>query len=32
VEARAEFRKFLEVWKDADADLPEILEARRYLR
>jgi serine/threonine protein kinase/tetratricopeptide (TPR) repeat protein len=29
--ARIEFRRFLELWKDADADLPELAEARRAL-
>jgi DNA-binding winged helix-turn-helix (wHTH) protein/tetratricopeptide (TPR) repeat protein len=28
-ESRAEYRQFLETWKDADRDLPELAEARR---
>lgn len=28
-QARAEFRRFLELWKDADEDIPEVVEARR---
>ena len=31
-EARAEFQRFLEVWKSADRDNPEIAEARRALQ
>nr|MBA3257375.1 tetratricopeptide repeat protein [Pyrinomonadaceae bacterium] len=30
-QARAEHERFLQVWKDADADLPEIITARQYL-
>jgi eukaryotic-like serine/threonine-protein kinase len=30
-EAGASYRKFLEVWKEADADIPEVLSARKYL-
>ena len=30
--ARSEFRKFLEVWKDADRDLPQYLDAVSRLR
>jgi tetratricopeptide (TPR) repeat protein len=29
--ARAEYRRFLELWKDADPELPELEEAKRYL-
>jgi tetratricopeptide (TPR) repeat protein len=29
--ARAEYRRFLEFWKDADADLPELAEARKKI-
>jgi tetratricopeptide (TPR) repeat protein len=28
-EARAEFERFLTIWKDADPDIPELLDARR---
>jgi tetratricopeptide (TPR) repeat protein len=28
-EARAEFERFLEIWKNADADIPELVDARR---
>lgn len=28
--ARDEYRRFLEFWKDADLDLPELREARAY--
>jgi tetratricopeptide (TPR) repeat protein/DNA-binding winged helix-turn-helix (wHTH) protein len=31
VRAGEEYRKFLEVWKDADPDLPQLTEARRKL-
>jgi tetratricopeptide (TPR) repeat protein len=30
--ARATYTKFLDQWKDADADLPELREARDYLK
>ena len=30
-EARAEFERFLTIWKDADADIPELIDARRRL-
>jgi Flp pilus assembly protein TadD len=29
--ARTEYQQFLDVWKDADADIPEVVEARRHL-
>jgi tetratricopeptide (TPR) repeat protein/DNA-binding winged helix-turn-helix (wHTH) protein len=29
--ARAAYEKFLQVWKDADADIPEVIEAKRRL-
>lgn len=29
--ARGEYRRFLDFWKDADPDLPEVREARTYL-
>jgi hypothetical protein len=29
--ARAEYARFLELWKDADEGAPELTEARRYL-
>jgi hypothetical protein len=29
--ARDEYRKFLEDWKDADRDVPELADARRRL-
>jgi Tfp pilus assembly protein PilF len=28
-QARAEYQQFLEVWKEADADVPEIINAKR---
>jgi tetratricopeptide (TPR) repeat protein len=30
-EARAEFKRFLEIWKDADPDIPELVEAQSRL-
>jgi hypothetical protein len=29
--ARAEYERFLELWKNADQGLPQLEEARRYL-
>jgi predicted Zn-dependent protease len=29
--ARAEYARFLEVWKDADADIPEIVRAKKAM-
>jgi tetratricopeptide (TPR) repeat protein len=29
--ARTEYQRFLELWKDADPDLPELAEAKQYL-
>ena len=30
-EAHAEFTRFLAVWKNADSDIPELIDARRRL-
>jgi len=30
-QARAEYERFLQVWKDADADVPEVAIARKSL-
>jgi tetratricopeptide (TPR) repeat protein len=30
--ARSEYEQFLQVWKDADADIPEVSAARKLLR
>ena len=30
--ARTEYERFLEYWKDADPDLPELQEAKKYVR
>jgi len=30
-QARAEYERFLQVWKDADADVPEIFMAKKRL-
>ena len=30
-QARAEYQQFLQIWKDADADLPEVMAARKSL-
>jgi len=30
--AASEWRRFLEIWKDADSDIPELLDARRRLQ
>ena len=29
--AKAQFREFLEIWKHADPDLPELVEVRRRM-
>jgi Tfp pilus assembly protein PilF len=29
--AHSEYKRFLKVWKDADADLPEVIAAREQL-
>ena len=29
--ARAHFQKFLEIWRDADKNLPQLIEAKKYL-
>ena len=30
--ARAEYQRFLELWKDADSDLPQLKEAKEKAR
>ena len=30
-QARAEYEQFLQVWKDADADIPEVVNAKKVL-
>jgi len=30
-QARAEYERFLRVWKDADADVPEVVAAKKVL-
>jgi hypothetical protein len=30
-QARTEYEAFLQVWKDADADIPEVISARKAL-
>ena len=30
-QGRAEYERFLQTWRDADADIPEVVRARKFL-